>query len=173
MTGVAVAESGVLSQFATSCMPDQVRLGPQDLVREALGPGREVVGDDLAEDLAVGCCELIRCFRCDGRVEDGTEVEVAGHHVDLRAPVVAVAMIVAVAVIVPVAVVMALSGVAVTVVMALAVVVVSVPSGEGCRGQQYRQGQGCGDSQQRRGPSRCVNFAQVSSSSATRSGRLR
>jgi hypothetical protein len=70
--------------------PDQVGLLGEQLLRQALGPGREVVVDDFAQDLTVGRGQLLRGRRRDRGSQVGPEVEVAGHHVDLlAAPVVA------------------------------------------------------------------------------------
>ena len=72
---------------------DQVGLLREDLLRQALGPGREVVGGHFAQDLAGGGDERFQAGRADRRRQVGTEVEVAGHHVDdLAVTVVAVAL---------------------------------------------------------------------------------
>ena len=62
---------------------DQVRFLFEDLLGEALGPHREVVGGDLAQDFAGRLGEGADAFRFDRRRQVGAEVDVAGHHLDV------------------------------------------------------------------------------------------
>jgi hypothetical protein len=61
---------------------DEVGLLFEDLVGQALGPGREVVGADFAQDLAGRGDEGFEAGRADRRGQVGSEVEVAGHRAD-------------------------------------------------------------------------------------------